>query len=227
LQRPYRLIILGVTALTLLLYAVYAFAPVGVNSRFLLPIFPFILAAVSAGLLYVGEKFPSGRWRWGIGVILLLALTWQIPGLLTDLQKRNTHSQNMANRMQALVADTDPSAVFLSYTLNDHIYFYGQRSVLNYRYIPPVDPVNRRYKVDFLEPCLVATINELLAQGIDVYYIDDSSPSFWGTLPVLQSHFELTVDRPEMQRQRIVAPLANSALAGNGADEFVCPPRHP
>jgi hypothetical protein len=222
LRRPSLIIIAGVVGFTFIVYAVYAFAPVGINSRFLLPIFPFILAAVSAGLLYLGEKLPSVGWRWIVGLGFLALTIWPLPGQFVELQRRNDNNQNAVNHIQALVADTDPTAVFLSYTLNDHIYFYGNRSVLNYRYIPPVDAVEQRYKIEFVEPCLVTAVGDLLDQGITVYYLNDSSPSFWNSLSILQTYFEMEPDPPESSRYRITTPLTDRE-----GDNLICPPRHP
>jgi hypothetical protein len=222
LRRPSLILIAGVIGFTLAVYAVYAFAPTGINSRFLLPIFPFILAAISAGMLYLGEKLPSVGWRWAVGLGFLALITWSLPSQFIELQRRNEHGQHSVNHIQALVADTDPTAVFLSYTLNDHIYFYGNRSVLNYRYIPPVDVAERRYKMEFLEPCLVTAVDDLLDQDITVYYLNDSSPPFWNSLSILENHFEIAPDPPESYRYRITAPTANRE-----SDNLICPPRHP
>jgi len=124
-----------------------------------------------------------------------MLLFWSLPGTIRDLQSRNQTSIDMAENIANIVAFTEPNAVILSYHFNDQVQYYGQRSVLNYRRIPPSDSENGRFQVELLEPCLVQTINRLFAQEIPVYFFEDSNPTYWDALDILRQNYNLTAAR--------------------------------
>ena len=200
LPRRSSLLLAGATLSTLVLYSVYAFAPAGVNSRFLLPIFPFACVAISHSLASIGTRFLDKKWRSVVGITIAAALCVPIPAHINQLRSRNLGDAGMVAHVHDMVAWTPSNAVFLSYAYNDQIIFYGDRSVLNYRRIPPPDPEAGRYRMETLEPCLVQTIDRLLEKGTPVYYIEDRSPPFWKSLAILQQHYavELVQQEPNM-----------------------------
>ncbi len=183
------------TLLTAALYSVYAFSPTGVNSRFLLPVFPFMCISIAQVLVWIGIRVPDRRLRYGLGVVIAIFLTMPIPSKLTDLQERNQGYQDQAQRVQELVAFALEPSVFLSYVFNDHIIYYSDHSVLNYRRIPESDPESQSFRGEMLEPCMVLSVSRLLAAGTPVYYVLDSDPSAWGTLEMLDTYLDLEIVR--------------------------------
>ncbi|UCC63878.1 MAG: hypothetical protein JSV36_02120, partial [Anaerolineae bacterium] len=67
-----------------------------------------------------------------------------------------------------------------------------ERSVLNYRRIPPSTPETGTYDLSQFEPQLVEAIQVLLEKEIPVYFVLDRDPSLWHTFDILESHFSLT-----------------------------------
>lgn len=63
LPRRSGLLAAAATLATLGLYAVYAFAPTGINSRFLLPAYPFLALAIGVTVSELGQRLPGRRWR--------------------------------------------------------------------------------------------------------------------------------------------------------------------
>lgn len=176
----------------LLPYLFYAFAPTGINSRFLLPIFPFLCAAAGHGTALLVDRIDSKIARAVAGAtvtVVALVITW---GHSATLIERNQNDQTTVALAVSLVADTEPESVVLSYVYNDMIAVYGARSVLNYRRIPTSDPIERRFHREMLEPCLVGAVDRLLDQGIPVYYIEDQQPSYWGTLEIMRQYYALS-----------------------------------
>jgi len=201
-------LLLGTATLSfVLLYTFYAFAPVGVNMRFLLPIFPLLALSIGETIGNVGKKIcRSKRQRWILGGVLMLILYWPALDRVEHLQNRNASSRAMVENVRSMVALTPEDAVFLSYVYNDQIAFYGQRSVLNYRRIPPSDAEALRYQMEVFEPCLVGTVDSLLETGRFVYYVEDKSPSFWDSLAILEEYFALDLIRTDPNIYRILTP---------------------
>jgi hypothetical protein len=131
--------------------------------------------------------------RWGAGVVLLLLLASPLPAQIAALHDRNREEANHVAHVRQMVASSPENAVFLSYLMNDHLAYYGHRSVLNYRRIAPADPVAGRYQFERYEPCLAITIDRLLNAGIPVYYIAESPVSAWNPEKILRTHFRLQV----------------------------------
>ena len=139
----------------------------------------------------------AGRWAITIGFLAAIALLgYRLPAIIGELQARNLNDQTQVSNVRALVAPTDPSAVFLSYQLNDLIAYYGERSVLNYRRIPVSDPIHRRYQVEMLEPVLTTLVDRLLATGTPVYVIETADTDFDDAFDLLQRRYVLTSESP-------------------------------
>jgi 4-amino-4-deoxy-L-arabinose transferase-like glycosyltransferase len=191
LDRRWTLLIAGIPLGLMALYSFYAFAPTGVNSRFLLPVFPFLCVAIAQTISFIGKRFLNQRQRWVMGMVMAVMLCLPIPARVGQLRSRNLGDAAMVETMRSMTASTPGNAVFLSYVYNDQIAFYGGRSVLNYRRIPPSDPETGRYRMETFEQRLVQSIDQLLAGGIPVYYVEDKSPPFWDSLAILQRHFKV------------------------------------
>lgn len=176
-----------VTLLGVALYAVYAFAPVGVNGRFLLPLFPFLAVGIAQVVVFVGAKLPGPAWRWVGAAAVVALLLWPVPARMSALHDRNETNTRAATAVANLTAATPPDAVFLSYQLNDQLAVYGQRSVLNYRRIPPADEAQGRYLRETLAPCLTYAVATLLADGAPVYYVGGSTIPSWDAQPILET----------------------------------------
>lgn len=199
MPRRKAVLIMGVAGAFFVLFSFYAFAPTGINSRFLLPVLPMMCLSTAFGLVSVSKRLLMNRALRAIfysGTILITILP-TLPGLLNGLVERNRRSATIASHVQSFTADTPTDAVFMSYTYNDWIIYYGQRSVLNYRRIPPTDPKEGRYRIELLEPRLVDTVNKLLEEKTPVFYIKVRDPSFWGVLEILQAHYTLELARDD------------------------------
>jgi 4-amino-4-deoxy-L-arabinose transferase-like glycosyltransferase len=204
---------------TIGLYSVYAFAAMGINSRFVLPAFPFLAVGVGMGLVAIGRYLPSSRARWAAGTLVLAVLSSGLLGRISSLQLRNAASENLVVHVQQITAPTEADAVFLSYVFNDLIIYYTGKSVLNYRRIPPSDPAEGRYHWELLGPCMNEMVAALLANGTPVYYVEDQSPSFANSLEKLQARFELETvgSAPTVYR------LHESPMLRDKQDDFECP----
>lgn len=211
LARPSAVLVAGATLGTVALYSLYAFAPTGLNSRFLLPVFPFISVMIARTITRAGVRLHHQKWRWVAGTALAGMLCLSIPGQLGQLGSRNTCNAEAVRKTHDMVASTRPDAIFLSYGYNDQIAFYDHRSVLNYRRIPPSDAEAGRYRVEVLEPCLVQTIDRILDRDIQVYYVEDTSPSFWGSLEILQRHFALKLTYEDPRIYQVIEPVDSSS----------------
>lgn len=180
------------TLFGLLLYAVYAFAPVGVNSRFLVPLLPFVAVGIAQAVFSAGQKLPGSIWRWAGATAVLVLLAWPLPTRFASLQARNQSNTAAAAAVANLTARTPPNAVFLSYQLNDQLAVYGRRSVLNYRRIPPANVAQGRYLRETLEPCLTSAVAKLLARGTPVYYYAPGDLSdMWDIMDLLSNTYSL------------------------------------
>ncbi|MCB0132608.1 MAG: phospholipid carrier-dependent glycosyltransferase, partial [Caldilineaceae bacterium] len=137
LPRPVALLTAAAALLTMGLYGIYAFAPVGINSRFLLPIFPFLCVPMAQTIVEGGQwlgdrlrtRFPRAGWA-SVGqsvaaMVLLLLMFRPLPDTLAALEQRTRDGAAVASRMQELTAGTPDDSVFLSYEFNDHIAYYG------------------------------------------------------------------------------------------------------
>ena len=192
-------------------YACYAFAPVGINARFLLPAVPMLCLAAAAGLERVRSYL--GEWK-RAGVLLpvtviILSLFLFRP-TVAEVERRARDTETQIQQVVAMTEATPQNAVFLSYVYNDLISYYGNRSVLNYRRIPPVDVKAKRYRMEVLEPCLIAVIERLLDAGRPVYYVEDKSPPFWDSLAMLQRHFSLRLIQPDPKVHQVIAQTGAS-----------------
>jgi hypothetical protein len=178
------------------LYGLYAFPAEGVNARFLLPVLPPLAVAVAYGLRFGWLRWgwKSGKaWLWAlVGIVFLVAsLLVPLPDRLETLQERNAAAARDVQLARELVENSDPSAVFLAYGLNDPIIYFGERLGLFYRRLLPQDPVTGALQWDELETRLVEVVTELLQLGIPVYYVQDSDPPFADSRNILQRHFVL------------------------------------
>ncbi len=211
MKRSSAVLLGGTVAVVVALYACYAFAPTGINARFLLPAVPMLCLAAAAGLARV--RVYLGAWkRAGILVSVTVVI---LSGLLfrptvAEVERRARDTQTQIQQVVALTEATPQNAVFLSYVYNDLISYYGNRSVLNYRRIPPVDIKAQRYRLEVLEPCLVAMIERLLDAGRPVYYVEDKTPPFWDSLALLQRHFSLRATPQDPQVYQVTAPTGAS-----------------
>lgn len=216
IKHSYAILIAAVILSSVGLYSIYAFAPAGINARFLIPVFPFVAVSIAAVILKIGQILPSPFLRLTGGTLLLVLLFGvSVPEEVSALQTRNQNNLISRNRVQNFVEFSENDSVFLSYTFNDQIAFYGPRSVLNYRRIPPSDPENERYQHEWLEPCLAKTVRNILQAGKPVYYLKE--PKSWDPLEILQTHFELTLVRESPD-------IYQMALAADFEGSMTCPP---
>lgn len=203
-------LIVAVAGAFLIFFSFHAFAPTGINARYLLPVLPMVCLFTALGLGKVSKFLFTSRVRRVVfcGGVILITIVPGLPGHLNGLAERNRSSVGIARYVQGFARDTPPDAVFMSYSYNDWIIYYGQRSTLNYRRIPPGDPKEDRYRFELLEPRLVETVDRLLEDGTPVFYVKDRDPSFWGTLEILQAHFVVERYREEPEIYQIL-PRAN------------------
>ncbi len=195
MKRPFAILVAASIFITIAFYGMYAFAATGINSRFLLPIFPLITISIAVGFVAVVEKISVVSMRLAVVVVSCILLFWSLPGYFSQMQNRNQDAVNIAVKMQEMVSFSTPDAVFLSYAYNDQLHYYGARSVLNYRRIPPSDAESGRYLMEYLEPCLVQTVDNLLEQNVSVYYVLDANPSFWNSFDIIQNNYETELQR--------------------------------
>ena len=191
--------LLGGTILVVLgLYSCYAFTPTDISARFLLPAVAMICLAAAAGLEFVRSRL--GEWK-RPGILLPIAVIGVgcllFRPAVAAVERRSIDTTAQIRYVQSMTEATPQDAVFMSYVFNDLVSYYGHRSVLNYRRIPPVDADRRRYKMEVLEPCLVAVVGRLLDAGRPVYYVEDKAPPFWDSLAILQRHFVLRQTRDD------------------------------
>lgn len=193
----------GIALTTFALYSVYAFAPVGINGRFLLPSFPFMCVAIGFALVRLGRKFlRSPRWRWlvaGVTAVLLLAT---FPTRIRTLQERNANDVAAVAFVQQLVAGTPENAVFIASQLNDLIAVYGQRSVLNYRRMVKANPETGEFEMQKAEACLVQTVDRLLEKGLSVYFLEEQDQNL---SRIMHQHFGLVAVETDTSFLQVVA----------------------
>lgn len=191
LPKRYRFLFILSIVSSLFLYAIYAFAAEGVNGRFLLSTYPFLTILCAVAIVFLIKKIPPKSIKVSAVAILLLLIGWRIPAQNNTLLAQNTNAENMVDNLQTWLEGTPDDAVFLSYTLNDQIAYYGKRSVLNYRRIPQYDPSVDDYRYDMFEPCLVYAVDTLLLNETPVYYIEDGTPPLYDSKVVLQQYYDL------------------------------------
>jgi len=196
------------------LYAVYAFAPADVNSRFLIPVFPFIVLGIAQGITALGTRLPAAWMRWAGSAALLLVILWGVPAQLDALQQRNTAAANYVHVVENAASLTPEDAVIMSYALNDSLIMYGNRTVLNYRRIPQYDPEQEKIRYDLYAGCLTFLVDELLANGRPVYFIVDQVPSIYETLPLLESTYSLQTIHEQPQIFQL-SPATGLPLRGS------------
>ena len=192
-----RLLIAGLLLSYTAFYGMYAFAPRGVNARLLLPAFPSLALAVGHGLRYGLLRWPKsvrGRLWISFGVVLLvLVLLLPLPGRLDELADRNASAASYVEGIKRLVEGSESNAVFLAYGTNDAIAYYGQRTTLFYRRIPPLNRAMGTYDWSELEGRLVRAVNSLLEMDVPVFYVRDSDPPFADSLDILTRHFRCSL----------------------------------
>jgi 4-amino-4-deoxy-L-arabinose transferase-like glycosyltransferase len=213
-------LVAGMALMTILLYVAYAFPPVGVNSRFLLPAFPFLSVAIAEVIVVAGRQISHEKWRWLAGGFLLALMALMTGFHMQQLQLRDQQNIQHRQYVENMVGFSSENAVFLSYVFNDEIRFYSNRSVLNYRRIPPSDAKAGRYRHEVFEPCLVQTVDRLLTMGIPVYFVEDGSPTFWNSMAVLERNYSMSLANPDFKVHQVSWPAA----AVNREGLAVCQP---
>ena len=207
--------LLGGTILVVVgLYACYAFSPTGINARFLLPAVPMICLTGAAGLENVRSRL--GRWKRPGLLLPTAAIVMSIllfRPTVAAVEQRANDTLAQIQYVQRMTEATPSDAVFMSYIYNDLVSYYGHRSVLNYRRIPPADAEARRYRMEILEPCLVAVVGKLLDVGRPVYYVEDKAPPFWDSLAILERHFLLRLTQRDPKVYQVLG-LINASDRG-------------
>ncbi len=192
LKRPFALLLSIASITSIALYSMYAFAPTGINSRFLIPIFPFIAIPIAQAIVHFGTQFSNKRYYWALLLFIFVLAAWSVPESFQTLRERNKQIVAMVTTIEELVAPMEANAVVISYSLNDQLFFYGKRSVLNHRRIPPSDLALGEYRYEYIEPCLVQTVDRLLQDDIPVYYLETST-AWWDVMPfeILEKYYQV------------------------------------
>ena len=186
-QKKYLIFAIGIPMSTLFLYSIYAFPATGINSRFLLPSFPFLAIAIANFFVAIGKKYLNISLRWILGFVLILILLFNLPFTLATIQERNVNNENQAQFVQGLVSSSPQDSVWLSIGYNDLIIIYGERSAFNYRRILKTDPTSHNFNMEQFRGCVVESIDKLLAENVPVYFVEESG---WGIDEILIEHFE-------------------------------------
>lgn len=172
----------GIALMILGIYAVYAFAPTGLNARFLIPTLPMIAIGASAALVTIGAHMPRLP-RMTLIVGLLLLGMWHVPEHLDAVVRRNQDNEQQVALITAVAASTPDNAVFMSYPWNDLLAVYGGRSVFAFRRVPATDAAL---------PTIISVITTLLEEDKPVYYVLTGSDFIAGLPETLQMHFNTT-----------------------------------
>ncbi|MBI5565904.1 MAG: glycosyltransferase family 39 protein [Chloroflexi bacterium] len=193
-RREARVLLATQLALFLGLSSVFAWAPRGVDTRYLLPLFAPIGLLAAQGVRAVWAQHTT--WRKVMFGVIIVAIAFTLIGALTltvpKLQGRNAASAQVVATARERVVDSEPNAVFLAYAWNDVVRSAGQRSTLFYRRISGPPPE--------FEETLTRVVTQLLSDGRPVYYIEDTQPPFRDSLAAIQRHFDVQIWKP--------APLA-------------------
>lgn len=220
LPRQFRLLVLLNVMASLGLYSVYAFAPTGINSRFLIPVFPFLAVLIAQGIGFLLGKLPDYRLQLGFGLLVFLGLGWRLYPVVAELRTEKPALETAAFNIKSTLEATEDDAVILTYGWVDHITYYGNRSVLNYRRIPQYDPIQDKYRFDLFEPCLVYAVDTLLLAGTPVYFHEDRSPTLYNAKEVLEKHYRLTLAIEQAKIFRV----SNDGLTAVRESAAVCTP---
>jgi hypothetical protein len=180
----------GLFLVFLFLASVFAWAPHGVDTRYLLPLFAPLALFTAWGTKLLVNKLQPRKWLeaallGGIGVSLILGSANTMPRLIA----RNDGSRAAAQAAVEWVAGSDLNAVFLAYGLNDLVSAFGQRTTLFYRRMKLAQP-------DF-ELDLTRLVENLLAERLPVYYIEDRQPPLADSKEILQRHYDLQLWKSE------------------------------
>lgn len=183
----------GVSLMILGIYAVYAFAPTGLNARFLIPTLPMLAIGIGAALVNIGDRLPHTL-RMILALVLLLLAVWQVPEHLDAVSLRNQDNDRQVALITAVTAITPEDAVLMSYPWNDLLAVYGDRSVFTFRRAPATAAAI---------PTIISVITTLLEEGKPVYYVLTGNDFITGLPDKLQMHFAadiVTVEGVSMLR---------------------------
>jgi hypothetical protein len=180
--------------------------PEGLNARFIIPALPALFLLAGKGLTALGAHLP-GRWHIALGLAVVSGLLSALPTTLSGLEDRNQAARATVARARELSALTESNAVVMSYTLNDLIAVYGQRSVLNYRQSVPWDQAAGRYVYERFEEVLTTEVTRLLAAELPVYYVLDRDPPVLDSFAILQRHFTV---QPVLSDQSLYRVLSRA-----------------
>jgi 4-amino-4-deoxy-L-arabinose transferase-like glycosyltransferase len=198
-RREARVLLVTQLVLFLGLSSVFAWAPRGVDTRYLLPLFAPIGLLAAQGARAVWAQHTT--WRKVMFSVIIVAIVFTWIGALTltvpKLQSRNEVSVQVAATARERVVGSELNAVFLTYGWNDAIRSAGQRSTLFYRRISGPSPE--------FEQTLTRVVTQLLSAGRPVYYLEDMQPPFRDSLAAIQQHFDVKIWKP--------APLAVYQIA--------------
>ena len=161
----------GLVLVFLGLSSTFAWAPINVDTRYLLPLFAPVGLLAARGCLSILElRFPRREWALGIVLVAVgVTLSATLPGTWHRLAERNRASVEVREAAQRVTAGSKSDAVFLAYLWNDQINFFGERATLFYRRI------NARDRAEF-EDTLNGVVAELLGNNTPVYYAEDRQP---------------------------------------------------
>lgn len=180
----------GIALILFALHSVYAFAPTGINARFIVPILPVLAIGAATAIATLLTKVSIAP-RVVIASGFILIAMWQLPTAFHEGLTRNRSNAEQIRMAQAISEATPDDAVLMSYPLNDLIAVYGNRSVFNYRRVPISDPIEQRYRIQESIPVILNVVATLLEHGKPVYYVDTSN-HFIADLPKhLQEQFEV------------------------------------
>jgi hypothetical protein len=188
MKRSFIILTGGVILATVGLYSVYAFRAEGLNARFLLPAYPFIVSTISLGLMVVNSKVSFRHSQWVVTALLIVWLVVPISQRVDDLEKRNEDNYKIVAYAEGISGSLTLDAVFVSSYLNDILIIYEGRSVLNYRRMLQADEINGGFDYARFQSCLVNSIDQLLKRKVPVYFVEEDG---WGIKDVLSQHYDL------------------------------------
>ena len=210
-KRPFGILLAGSSLGVIAIYAVYTFPTTGINGRFILPTYSFIGIGIAVALMALFQKIPRNWLKLTLSLVILLLLIWPLPEKVTELQGRNEQGEQLALRVQKISNAVEENAVLISHAANDYIIFYGERSTLNSRRIPPPDAELGDFNYDLLEPCLVQTIDRLLVTDIPVYVLyNQSVPLEKSVYEILQANYTLGASLEGQPNLQPIHPISQS-----------------
>ncbi len=176
----------GLFLVFLALSSMYAWAPKGVDTRYLLPLLTPLGLFIARGFFWALDVCAPLR-KWMLGLLLVaVAVTFfaALPGLWRRLEERN-HTVVLAEQLvRQLTNGSEPDAVFLAYFWNDRINYLGGRLTCFYRRMNLNDREN-------FETTLTFVVTRLLDNGRQVFYVQDRDPALGDSLDVLRENFTL------------------------------------